>query len=185
MSAAAPAAPPRWRDVFRGSQGRLIVGLLVLETLFALHFLTVATVMPAVLDDLGDISLYGASFWAASLMQLAVIPIASAAVDRYGPRGVLLVIGIVYPCGLLVAAFAPAMLFVVIGRMLQGVAAGAGYALSIGVVARNIAPGSWRCWRPPGSCRDCWGPAWVRCSSRRWDGAGRSPPRCPSSRSAC
>jgi MFS family permease len=135
---AEPAAPPRWRDVFRGSQGRLIVGLLVLETLFALHFLTVATVMPAVLDDLGDISLYGASFWAASLMQLAVIPIASAAVDRYGPRGVLLVIGIVYPCGLLVAAFAPAMLFVVFGRMLQGVAAGAGYALSIGVVAKQM-----------------------------------------------
>ena len=135
--AVAPA-PPRWRDVFRGPQGRLIIGLLVLETLFALHFLTVATVMPAVLTDLGDISLYGASFWAASLMQLACIPIASGAVDRFGPRRVLVVLAVVYACGLLVAAFAPTMLFVVLGRSLQGIAAGGGYALSIGVVAKQM-----------------------------------------------
>ncbi len=138
MATPVPATPPRWRDVLRGSQGRLIVGLLVLEVLFALHFLTVATVMPAVLDDLGDISLYGASFWAASLMQLAAIPVASGAVDRFGPRRPLLVVAAVYTAGLLVAAFAPAMVFVVLGRMLQGIAAGGGYALSIGVVAKNM-----------------------------------------------
>jgi MFS family permease len=124
--------------VFRGSQGRLIVGLLVLEVLFALHFLTVATVMPAVLADLGNISLYGASFWAASLTQLAVIPIASAAVDRYGARRPLIVVAVIYVAGLLVAATAPAMGWVVLGRMLQGIAAGSGYALSIGVVAKQM-----------------------------------------------
>jgi MFS family permease len=134
----AAGSPPRWRDVLRGPQGRLIVGLLVLEILFALHFLTVATVMPAVLADLGDISLYGASFWAASLTQLAVIPIASAAVDRYGARRPLIIVAAIYTAGLLVSAAAPAMGWVVLGRMLQGIAAGSGYALSIGVVAKQM-----------------------------------------------
>jgi MFS family permease len=116
----------------------MLVGLLGLETLFAVHFLTVATVMPAVLDDLGDISLYGASFWAASLLQLAAIPIASAAVDRFGARRPLHMLTVVYALGLLVAALAPAMVFVVAGRALQGLAAGAAYALSIGIVAKQI-----------------------------------------------
>jgi MFS family permease len=138
MDTTASPTPPRWRDVLHGRQGRMIVGLLGLETLFAVHFLTVATVMPAVLEDLGDISLYGASFWAASLMQLAAIPIASAAVDRFGARRPLYVLTGVYTCGLLVAALAPAMLFVVGGRVLQGLAAGAAYALSIGIVAKQV-----------------------------------------------
>lgn len=137
MDRATPA-PPRWREVLQGPQGRLIIGLLGLETLFAVHFLTVATVMPAVLADLGDISLYGASFWAGSLMQLAAIPIAGAAVDRFGARRPLFVLAGVYACGLLVAATAPAMLFVVLGRVLQGAAAGGAYALSIGVVAKQM-----------------------------------------------
>jgi MFS family permease len=137
MDQAVPA-PPRWRDVLRGPQGRLIIGLLALETLFAVHFLTVATVMPAVLADLDDISLYGASFWAASLMQLAAIPIAGAAVDRWGARRPLIVLSVIYATGLLVAAVAPAMRFVVLGRVLQGIAAGAAYALSIGVVAKQM-----------------------------------------------
>lgn len=132
------SSPPRWREVFRGSHGRLLVGLLVLEVLFAMHFLTVATVMPAVLADLGNVSLYGASFWAASLAQLAAIPIASAFVDRYGARRPLIWVAVIYVAGLLIAAAAPGMALVVLGRTFQGVASGGGYALSIAVVAKQV-----------------------------------------------
>ena len=135
---AMPASPPPWRDVLAGTQGRLIVGLLVLETLFALHFMTVATIMPAVLKDLGNLALYGWSFTAASLGQLGVIPIAGAAVDRFGPRRILAMVATLYTVGLLVAASAPTMAVVAGGRFLQGIAAGAAYALSLGVVAKAL-----------------------------------------------
>jgi MFS family permease len=134
----AVGTPPRWREVLQGSQGRLIVGLLVLETMFALHFLTIATVMPAVLDDLGDLHLYGWSFTAASLAQLTVIPVSGAAVDRYGPRLVTVGVAIVYTAGLAVATLAPSMAVLVAGRFLQGLAGGGAYALSLGVVAKAL-----------------------------------------------
>jgi MFS family permease len=131
-------APPAWREVLQGSRGRLIVGLLVLETMFALHFLTVATIMPAVLDDLGNLALYGWSFTAASLAQLTVIPIAGAAVDRFGPRALTVVVAVTYTAGLILAATAPSMEVVVAGRFLQGAASGGAYALSLGVVAKAL-----------------------------------------------
>ncbi|MEX0984876.1 MAG: MFS transporter [Actinomycetota bacterium] len=137
MSALA-AKPPTWREVLHGERGRLIVGLLVLETMFALHFLTITTVMPAVLDDLGSIALYGWSFTAASLAQLAVIPVAGAAVDRFGPRVLTILVAIAYTAGLIVAATAPSMGVVVAGRFLQGTASGGAYALSLGVVAKAL-----------------------------------------------
>ena len=59
-AATAPAAQPApWREVFRGRNGRLVVGLLLFETLGAIHLLIVSTVMPAVLSDLGNLTLYG------------------------------------------------------------------------------------------------------------------------------
>jgi MFS family permease len=132
------AAPPPWREVLRGDQGRLIVGLLLLETLFALHFLTTATVMPAVLADLGGVALYGWAATAASLGQFAAIPIAGAAIDRFGARALLIVIAVVYTAGMLLSATAPTMSVVVVGRFFQGVAAGAGYALSLGTIAKTL-----------------------------------------------
>lgn len=137
-TSATTAQPPPWREVFRGSQGRLIVGLLVLETLFALHFLTVTTVMPAVLDDLGGLALYGWTATAASLAQVAAIPIAAAAVDRYGPKFVLIIVAIAYTAGMLITATAPEMIVVAVGRFFQGLAAGGAYALSLAIMAKAL-----------------------------------------------
>ena len=166
MSAAAPAAPPRWRDVFRGPQGRLIVGLLVLETLFALHFLTVATVMPAVLDDLGDISLYGASFWAASLMQLAVHPDRERRPSTASGRGAS---SSCWPSSTRAGCWWPRSRRRCCSwssaGCLQGVAAGAGYALSIGVVAKQM-PEEHRA-PDPGAARDHLDPAGAAGARRR------------------
>src|SRR3954469_15172856 len=57
--AASAAQPAPWREVFRGKNGRPVVGLLLFETLGAIHMLIVSTVMPAVLSDLGNLTLYG------------------------------------------------------------------------------------------------------------------------------
>ena len=70
--------PAPWREVFRGRDGRLVVGLLLFETLGAVHILVVAAVMPAVLRDLGNLPLYGWAFSAAALAMIGTIPIVGA-----------------------------------------------------------------------------------------------------------
>jgi MFS family permease len=131
------AAPARWRDVFAGARGRLTAGLLLLEMLVAIQILVVATIMPAVRRDLGDVQLYGWTFSATGLGQFATIPIAGRAFDRFGARRLLAVTLVVYSAGLAFAAIAPSMLTLVFARLLQGIGGGAIYAASLSTVAKT------------------------------------------------
>ncbi|HZP89733.1 MAG TPA: MFS transporter [Actinomycetota bacterium] len=133
----AGSQPPRWREVFRGARGRLTAGLLLLEALVAIQILVVATVMPAVRRDLGDIQFYGWTFSAAGLGQFAAIPIAGRAMDRFGSRRLLAATLALYTTGLLLAAFAPSMLALVGARLIQGIGGGSTYAVSLGTVAKT------------------------------------------------
>src|SRR5215213_4108659 len=108
------ARPARWGEVFRGRNGRLVVGLLLFETLGAVHILIVATVMPAVLRDLGDLPLYGWAFSAAALGTIAAIPIVGAAKERFGTRSLVAATATLYVVGLVGAALAPTMLALVV-----------------------------------------------------------------------
>jgi MFS family permease len=134
---ATTAAPARWRDVFAGARGRLTSGLLLLEMLVAIQILVVATIMPAVRRDLGDVQLYGWTFSATGLGQFAAIPIAGRAFDRFGARRLLAVTLPIYTVGLLFAAAAPSMLALVFARLLQGIGGGAIYAVSLATVAKT------------------------------------------------
>jgi MFS family permease len=133
-----PAAP--WREVFRGRDGRLVIGLLLFETLGAVHILIVATVMPAVLRDLGDLPLYGWAFASAALAMIAAIPIVGAAMERFGTRSLIAATAVLYVLGLVGAALAPTMLVLVLARFVQGAASGSAYALSLGTVAKTLPP---------------------------------------------
>jgi MFS family permease len=129
--------PPPWREVFHGRRGRLTAGLLLLEALVAVHSLVVATIMPDVRRDLGMVQLYGLAFTAASLATLGAIPIAGRAVDRLGPRRVLVPVLVVFTGGLVVAAAAPAMPVLLAGQFLAGAGGGGLYAMSLGTVAKT------------------------------------------------
>jgi MFS family permease len=131
------AAPPAWREVFAGARGRLTTGLLVLEAVAAMEALVVATILPAVRNDLGDVRLYGWAFSAYSLAAFGTIPLSGRAVDRFGARRPLAVMIGLYASGLLVAALAPSMPVLVLGRFIQGTGAGGLYAVSIGAVAKT------------------------------------------------
>lgn len=131
------ARPARWREVFAGRRGRLTAGLLLLEALVATQILVVATVMPAVREELGDLHLYGWTFSASGLGQFAAIPIAGHAVDRFGARRLLAVTLVVYTGGLVLAALAPSMLVLVLARLIQGVGGGSVYAVSLATVAKS------------------------------------------------
>lgn len=132
--------PVPWRDVFRGRDGRLVVGLLLFETLAAVHILIVAAVMPAVLADLGNLPLYGWAFSASALAMIVTIPIVGSAVDRFGAKPLVVATAALYVTGLVVSALAPSMLVLVIGRFIQGAASGSAYALSLGTVAKTLPP---------------------------------------------
>ena len=129
--------PPPWREVFQGALGRLTAGLLLLEALVAVEALIVITILPAVRRDLGGIQFYGWAFSATSLATFASIPIGGRAMDRYGPRKPLGLMLIVYVAGLVVAGLAPSMPVLVIGRFVQGCAAGVFYSVSLGTVAKS------------------------------------------------
>jgi MFS family permease len=132
--------PAAWREVFRGRDGRLVVGLLLFETLTAIHILIVAAVMPAVLKDLGNLPLYGWAFSASALAMIVTIPIVSSAVDRLGAKPLVGVTAALYVGGLALSAAAPSMVVLVAGRFIQGAASGAAYALSLGTVAKTLPP---------------------------------------------
>ena len=129
--------PPPWREVFRGRRGRLTAGLLLLEALGAVETLIVTTIMPAVLNDLGAIQLYGWAFSASALATFATIPIAGRATDRFGPRKPLGLSFVVYIAGLVLSGIAPSMLVLVLGRFFQGCAGGVFFSVSLGTVAKS------------------------------------------------
>lgn len=113
------------------------MGLLLLEALVALEALIVATILPAVERDLGGLSLYGWTFTSFTLASLASVPIAGRITDRIGPVRVLGVTVALYAAGLLVAAAAPTMFVIVLGRFVQGIGGGGIYTVSLGTVAKT------------------------------------------------
>jgi MFS family permease len=103
----------------------LTIGLLLTVSFVAFETLAVATVLPAVVADLGDIHLYGWAFSAFLLTQLVGIVVSGLLADERGPA-VPFVLGIVFfSIGLLVGGLAPTMPMLVAGRALQGLGGGA------------------------------------------------------------
>jgi MFS family permease len=123
--------------VFGGPWGRLTAGLLLLEALVAIEALIVVTVLPAVERELGGLSLYGWTFTALTLASIGTVPVAGRVTDRVGPTPVLLLSVLLYVGGLLVAASAPSMAVVVVGRLVQGVGGGGLYTVSLAAVAKS------------------------------------------------
>ena len=78
--------PPPWRAVFAGARGRLTAGLLILEGLVAIEIMVVATILPAVQEDLHGLHLYGWNYTALTLASIGAVPIAGRLTDRFGPR---------------------------------------------------------------------------------------------------
>jgi MFS family permease len=93
--------------------------------------------MPRVVRDLGGLRLYGIAFSAAGLATVIAIPLTGRAVDRVGPIRPLAIMLFVFALGTAVAGAAPTMPVFVLGRFLQGLGAGAQFAVSIGTVAKT------------------------------------------------
>jgi MFS family permease len=122
-----------------GERRGLAVGLLLTITMIAFENLGVATAMPVVADDLGDLSLYGWAFTAPLLASLIGIAVAGRHVDRLGP-GRPFALGIaLFAVGLSVAGAAPTMEVLVAGRFVQGLGTGVIPPVAYAAIGRAFA----------------------------------------------
>ena len=107
-----------------GERKGLAIGLVLTITTIAFENLGVATAMPIVARDLGDLSLYGWAFTAPLLASVIGIGVAGRYVDRLGP-GKPFAFGLaLFTIGLAIAAAAPSMEVLVVGRFIQGLGTG-------------------------------------------------------------
>lgn len=123
-------------SVFAPGRRLLTFGLVLTITLVAFESMAIATVMPAVERDLGDIELYGWVFSAFFLGSLIGIVVAGRLVDRMAPVIPFAAALGVFAIGLLVGGFAPSMLVLVVGRALQGIGGGALPAIAYVCIGR-------------------------------------------------
>ena len=132
MSATAGAWAPERR--------LLTAGLLGLVTAAAFEGMAVPTVLPALVDELGGLDLYGWAFSAFWLTTIIGITLAGSDVDRRGPGRALAVGTLLFAAGLLVSGLAPGMPLVIAGRAIQGFGSGALGSVVYAAIARAYDP---------------------------------------------
>lgn len=114
----------------------LTAGLVLSVTLVAFEALAVATIMPTVGRQLGDLRLYGWVFSSFLLASLIGIVAAGTLADRV-PLGRPMLAGLaLFAAGLIIGGTAPTMAVLVAGRIVQGLGAGAAPAVAYVTISR-------------------------------------------------
>ncbi|HZZ54236.1 MAG TPA: MFS transporter, partial [Trebonia sp.] len=114
----------------------LTVGLVLAVTFVAFEALAVATILPVVGRQLGDLRLYGWVFSAFLLASLIGIVLAGTLADRV-PLGRPMLGGLaLFALGLVIGGTAPDMAVLVAGRAVQGLGAGVVPAVAYVAISR-------------------------------------------------
>jgi MFS family permease len=141
---AAPATTAVRAELFGPSRRATTVGLVLLISLVAFEAMGVGTAMPALVADLGAVSLYAWPFVAIMAAAVFGTVMGGRWCDRSGPRVALVVAPLLFGIGLLVAGTATGMPQLLVGRALQGLGAGvltvAVYVLIAAVYAERARP---------------------------------------------
>src|SRR5918996_5359677 len=121
------------------SPGRrlLTAGLVFMVTITAFEGLAVPTVLPATLHEFGGLPLYGWAFSGFFLASLVGITVAGLEADRRGAIAPLVAGALLFALGLLVAGLAAGMEWVVAGRVIQGLGAGAIFSIVYVIIGRG------------------------------------------------
>lgn len=109
---------------FDRQQRLMAIGLVLGVTMVAFEITAVLTALPSIADELHGDSLYGVALACYTLANLVALVVTGELTDRFGPAKPYLGSLAVFACGLVVAATAPSMVLVVIGRSLQGAGTG-------------------------------------------------------------
>src|SRR5205085_1398818 len=118
----------------------LTVGLVLTITFVASEALAVAPAVPVLARDLGGLRLYGWMFSAFMLAGMVGVVLAGEAADRRGPTAPYVVGLLLFVVGLVVAGRAPSMPVLVLGRVVQGLGAGAVPAVAYASIGRSLPP---------------------------------------------
>jgi EmrB/QacA subfamily drug resistance transporter len=106
-------------------RGLIVVGLMMAMFLSAIEATIVATAMPSIINDLGGLRLYGLVGSSYLLAATVTIPIYGRLADLRGRKSMMLLgIGL-FLLGSALCALAPRLGYLVIGRVVQGLGAGA------------------------------------------------------------
>ena len=125
--------------IWAPAQRALTVGLVLAVTFVAFEALAVATILPVVGRELGDLRLYGWVFSAFLLASLIGIVLAGTLADRM-PLGRPMLAGLaLFALGLVIGGTAPDMLVLVAGRAVQGLGAGVVPAVAYVAISRCYA----------------------------------------------
>ena len=135
-----PTAPPSLAGgIWTPAQRPLTVGLVLAVTFVAFEALAVATILPVVGRQLGDLRLYGWVFSAFLLASLIGIVLAGTLADRV-PLGRPMLAGLaLFSLGLIIGGTAQDMVVLVVGRAVQGLGAGVVPAVAYVAISRCYA----------------------------------------------
>ncbi|MDX8367674.1 MFS transporter [Cytobacillus sp. IB215665] len=95
----------------------------------------VATILPQVIQELGDGHLYGWVFSGYLLLSTITIPLFAKMADLFGYKRIFLIGISVFLIGTLLCGLAPSLPFLVIARLIQGIGAGALGPVSIAFIS--------------------------------------------------
>lgn len=122
---------PSVREELLAPERRAVtVGIVLAISLVAFESMGVGTAMPALVADLGSVETYAWPFVAFIASMVVGTVLAGRWCDVHGPRLPMLLGPVLFGGGLLLAGLSPAMSPLLLGRALQGVAAG---AIGVGV----------------------------------------------------
>ena len=113
------------QHVFDSEHRGLTVGIILGITLLAFEGLAVVTIAPEVAQSLGGMALYGWVFSGFLLASLLSVVVGGVMADRTGPGRPFTLGLVLFGVGLLTSGFAPNMLVLILGRVLQGLGGGA------------------------------------------------------------
>ena len=120
----APLTPPDYPKLDHAAARRIIVGVLLAMMLAALDSVMVATALPTIAADLGDIDNMSWVVTANLLAATASTPLYGKLSDIHGRRTMLMIAIGVYAAGSVACALAPSMLMLILARALQGLGGG-------------------------------------------------------------
>ncbi|WP_300009402.1 MFS transporter [Pseudonocardia sp.] len=123
MTAAPPPVAVR-AELFGPDRRATTVGVVLLISLVAFEAMGVGTAMPALVADLGDVSMYAWPFVAFTAAAVFGTVLGGRWCDRAGPRVPLVAAPVLFGVGLLVAGTASSMAQLLGGRLVQGLGAG-------------------------------------------------------------
>ncbi len=130
IDAAATQTGKSWLDLLRGGRAGHVVILMLAISLHAMDVFVIATILPTLVADIGGAAFYT---WPTMLYMIASIVGASSGAlirVRFGMRAAPVLAAAIYMTGALIAAAAPRIEVLLVGRAIQGLGGGMLVALS-------------------------------------------------------